>query len=884
VQSLRSRPFALLLGSLFLAACAGGSASSEDPTGELPDLGAEVEEDTSLDTGAEDTGADTELPDTEVPDTERPDTEPVDTGAPDTGPPDTYTGEGDCTLDSDGDGIPDFVEGRFASGGATDTDKDGTADYLDTDSDGDTVPDRLEWYEPGCSPMGGNDVDGDGIPNYRDTDSDGNGLPDKDELCPPAGVLTKLGMAACVSGTPYDFDGDGIPDYLDLDNDHDSTSPSKFVGLDDKFELANNSGTYVGLTLDSDGDGLPDVFDTDSDNDGLLDHDEGVNDVDKDGLPNFRDLDSDGDGVSDNCEKTVDTDGDGKGDFVDLDSDGDLLPDRDEDKNGSCTLNTGETSRTSKDTDGDGHDDLVETVLTPTGDPTWARDATKTPWNQGKFYFIEPYSVDGSAKPSPASTPLALSTSLQKGDVAFMIDTTYSMTDIEAALRSSIASKIIPGLAAKIPDLQLGVTGYDDALSKPWGQPESGDSFVWFPNGGDPAKGSRMTANTTDAIGAANGLIKTTPGGTFPEGSVPALWWAITGDTMSFNNCTPATSCNGIVWPAGSNTFPGVTAPAGRFGGLHFRNDALSIVIQASDANMHNGLTTDCLDGTYASDGVTPNRATPCFPIAYTTNGASASSLGHSPSINELRTKLTSLGARYIGVSVHGGTASAGTARSKLVNRTTDARYYQASLDMLHLARGTNSKVPPSVLGGTSSDCKTHSSGAAVNPPDLDGTCPLVFDIRYDGTGLGDTVVNAVVALVSAIRLDVHVQAIPIISGGVDPVNAFLANVPPMPAGGTDPVTGGACVAFSATQTADRFTGPKALAGADTVKETILDLVPGPLHCFAVTPKPNTTVVATTSAQIFRANLQAHAQKPSGATSPLGTFREVVFVVPPINN
>ena len=41
--------------------------------------------------------------------------------------------------------------------------------------------------------------------------------------------------------------------------------------------------------------------------------------------------------------------------------------------------------------------------------------------------------------------------------------------------------------------------------------------------------------------------------------------------------------------------------------------------------------------------------------------------------------------------------------------------------------------------------------------------------------------VNSVVALVSAIRLDVHVQAIPIISGGVDPVNAFLANVPPMP-------------------------------------------------------------------------------------------------------
>jgi hypothetical protein len=274
-----------------------------------------------------------------------------------------------------------------------------------------------------------------------------------------------------------------------------------------------------------------------------------------------------------------------------------------------------------------------------------------------------------------------------------------------------------------------------------------------------------------------------------------------------------------------------------------------------------------------------------CLPIAYSTEAAKASSLGHSPTLTEVRNKMVALGARYIGVSVHGGTTSSGSAQSSLVNRTTDLEYYSASADMLNLARGTNSKVPPAVLGGTSSNCKTQNTGATVvNPPDLDGLCPLVFDIRYDGVGLGDTVVNAVVALVSSIRLDVHVQAIPIISAGVDPVNAFLANVPPMPAGGTDPVTGGACVTFPATQTADRFTGPKALPGTDTVKETILDLVPGPLHCFAVTPKPNTTVVATTSAQIFRANLQSYAQKPSGATSPLGTFREVVFIVPPIVN
>ena len=55
-----------------------------------------------------------------------------------------------------------------------------------------------------------------------------------------------MSKPACVAGTPYDFDGDGIPDYLDPDNDHDSSAASKFVGLNDEFELVDNTGKYVG--------------------------------------------------------------------------------------------------------------------------------------------------------------------------------------------------------------------------------------------------------------------------------------------------------------------------------------------------------------------------------------------------------------------------------------------------------------------------------------------------------------------------------------------------------------------------------------------------------------------------------------------------------------
>ena len=67
----------------------------------------------------------------------------------------------DATLitDSDLDGLTDTAEGRFEPGGPTDTDGDGTPDYLDLDSDGDTLPDRDE---------GNGDLDNDSIPNSRD--------------------------------------------------------------------------------------------------------------------------------------------------------------------------------------------------------------------------------------------------------------------------------------------------------------------------------------------------------------------------------------------------------------------------------------------------------------------------------------------------------------------------------------------------------------------------------------------------------------------------------------------------------------------------------------------------------------------------------------------
>ena len=933
-SSLSSRSFSLLLSSLSLAsltalaACGGGAATGEGGGDE--DVGAadtsgggDTRGDTSGDgggdTGATDTtsgdtssgdtgGGDTGATDTGASDTGATDTGGSDTGASDTGAVDTAPDAFDagidlglvaCTVDTDADTVFDEIEGRDAVGGPTDTDADGTPDYLDLDSDNDGIPDATEWPDKSCATGGINDADGDGIANFRDLDSDANGLLDKDEGCAPASVLAKLGKPACTLALTEDLDGDGVNDFLDSDNDHDSSSTAVEVGLEDIYELRNAAGTYVGLSLDFDGDGVPDLWDRDSDNDNVFDREDGLTDTDLDGAQNFRDLDSDADGVPDWCEaranpvstpsfteaaKSVrDTDLDSKPDFIDLDADGDLLVDKLEDKNGDCMVQKAtETDRILKDSDGDGVDDLVEVTLL--GAPM-ANDNTKTPNNQGKFYFVEPYSADGSAKPTPTSTPLALSTTLNDGDVAFVIDTTTSMDSIEAALSSSIGTIISdltnPLSPRYIPNLNLGVIGYDDALAKPWGD-SAGDSFIWFPNGA--STGSWMTGTYSDATAAASKLTKTTPGGSYPEGTVPALWWTVTGDSFSFNSCS--TSPCSPTYAATTKTFAGATGlDSAHFGGLHFRKSALPIIVNTSDANMHNGKTTACK----VPVGTTAIPDSLCFATpgstGYTATGAQASSLGHSPSIDELLTQLNTLGAKYIGVSVHGPSGS----RSSDINRTTDPTYYASAVDMLYLARGTGSKVEPTALNAsaTIADCKTSNPGATLkNQADADGLCPLVVDIPYAGTGLGTIVTNGILALLQSVKYDVHVEAIPVLVGSIDPVNAFMKSALPMPGGGTDPVTLKSCVTFPGTQTADKFVGPKATVGTDGDKETITALNPGPLYCFAVTPKENTTVAATSTAQVFHATLRVFAEKPppAGGTFTLGADRDVLFIVPPLVN
>ena len=239
-------------------------------------------------------------------------------------------------IDSDNDGIPDTVEADLDV--LADGDSDQVNDVYDVDAtlgvdaDGDGVDDAV---------MPTN-TDGDDVPDYLDLDTDndslldvveGGGLDENgdgfiDDLANTEGSLTN----------PTDSDLDGIGDWREVDSDNDGISDNVGSNFED---LDGNGDGVVDNIADSDGDGIADDVDQldgfgtapDEDRDGLLDDIDGSEDVDGDGLPNFQDPDSDGDGVDDSIEAgpdksdPVDTDGDGQPDFIDRDSDNDGITD-----------------------------------------------------------------------------------------------------------------------------------------------------------------------------------------------------------------------------------------------------------------------------------------------------------------------------------------------------------------------------------------------------------------------------------------------------------------------------------------------------------------------------------------------------------------------------
>ncbi|MFT3982245.1 MAG: T9SS type A sorting domain-containing protein [Ferruginibacter sp.] len=169
-------------------------------------------------------------------------------------------------IDSDGDGIVDVIEAGFAdtnyngfvdgtygtdgwsnvirlraSLGLLNSDGVGNPNYLDIDSDGDGIPDNIEGQTTASYRF----------PTYTDTDNDG--LDNAYDLAPYASTFGGAGIMLS------DKDLDLIPDYIDLDTDSDG-QPDIVEGHDYNINgIADEVVTPLGT--DADGDGLDDRFD-----------------------------------------------------------------------------------------------------------------------------------------------------------------------------------------------------------------------------------------------------------------------------------------------------------------------------------------------------------------------------------------------------------------------------------------------------------------------------------------------------------------------------------------------------------------------------------------------------------------------------------------------
>lgn len=503
-------------------------------------------------------------------------------------------------------------------------------------------------------------------------------------------------------------------------------------------------------------------------------------DTDKDGTPDYMDLDSDGDGIPDKDEAgdlnvvtpPIDSDGDTKPDFQDTDSDNDGLTDKDE-------FNKYKTSPIKKDTDGDGYTDAEEVAAGT--DPL---NPLSNPGTIGGFSFDLPY------KGLPRTQELTFNPRIKRADVAFVVDTTGSMSGSITGIRTQL-SKIASDLKTKIPDTAFGVMDHRDMPVAGYGDP-----------GDFPARlRQRITTSLTDAQTGVNAL-SAAGGRDIAESQIEGLFQAAKGDGMR--------SAGGLVWTAKFVPTVGFDAAKGHgdIGGMGFRKDSAPIFVLVTDAVFHHA----------AGDTEAPSAS---GGFDYYT----ASSFGTAPdqmpkTVKQTLDAMAAISAKLIGVSVRLGAGEAAR---------TQEEYFALKTGTFVAATGTT--------------CPHGISGAAV-PAVNDGTgkmvCPLVFSTNSSGAGIDTAIVDAITKLATFVSFKtVWLEARDNAASTYDERRFFKRGIPvsfatPLPPGCGAPAIGDLL--------------PE--AAPDGVFDSFTNLCPGTTVRFLLEMQ-NVEVPATCSDQVF---------------------------------
>ena len=190
------------------------------------------------------------------------------------------------------------------------------------------------------------------------------------------------------------------------------------------------------------------------------------------------------------------------------------------------------------DSDGDGVPDIVEQLAGT--DPA---SADSNPTTLGDLHFVSP----ACSAPTPERRSIVFETKVRQADVYFLIDNSWSMGGQIDGVRNTLQDVIFPGLTAAIPDVHVGVGGFDSCPERLEGETSTNriNNCVAISNG----------SNVTDDLNllrAALGDMTPNCGTREPYGQ--SVWLFATGDTsrwpaLAERNCAPGETGYACVRP-----------------------------------------------------------------------------------------------------------------------------------------------------------------------------------------------------------------------------------------------------------------------------------------------------------------------------------------------
>jgi hypothetical protein len=297
-----------------------------------------------------------------------------------------------------------------------------------------------------------------------------------------------------------------------------------------------------------------------------------------------------------------------------------------------------------------------------------------------------------------ASVELVLDPSPRSLDLHLNVDTTSSFGEEIDALQRELTRSIIPMLRRRIADASFGVSSFADFPRAPFGSPSA-------PHRDSPYL---LLTPITDSVSRVTSAVARLDnplglGGDYREAGAESLWQIATGRGYKQGQ-------QSLILP-----FDGPAAHGGgTIGGVGFRSQALRVVVHVTDAESHTPQD-------YAQEGLKDTHA-------------------WADVFNALR----ALHVRALGIASTACTDDACRSQS---------RYAGLREQLSNLAIATGATRPAPTDG-----CPTGVDGAVL--PAINDICPLVFDVKLDGTGLADTLVDAVVGLLDGVRFsEVHAEA-----------------------------------------------------------------------------------------------------------------------------